>query len=185
MSLNQLSDWLFQFHLVRLKEFAERTGRGHSYISIPFSTIKREKVTESSPFPFISIPFSTIKSLQQKYTQPKLRIFQFHLVRLKALRSKKKEAEKKFQFHLVRLKGFGRILFKAEEQISIPFSTIKSIIGRIIISTSIIFQFHLVRLKVFGSENEDCPEHISIPFSTIKRRTAIEKILHSAYFNSI
>ena len=84
-----------------------------------------------------------------------------------------------FQFHLVRLKGEAVKSVVTLVDISIPFSTIKSVIcecGRMFI---IKFQFHLVRLK--GST--DCPNQyvirISIPFSTIK---SFKKLVNPATF---
>ena len=55
----------------------------------------------------ISIPFSTIKSLVVGADLSRFKIFQFHLVRLKAKEKVKKGDKNLFQFHLVRLKVFS------------------------------------------------------------------------------
>ena len=54
--------------------------------------------------------------------------------------------------------------------ISIPFSTIKSLIASGAASRAQAFQFHLVRLKVITGRSNKSINKISIPFSTIKSR---------------
>ena len=57
------------------------------FISIPFSTIKRDfNSLETVLDSLISIPFSTIKSPGRKDKVVRIRRFQFHLVRLKDIR---------------------------------------------------------------------------------------------------
>ena len=75
-------------------------------ISIPFSTIKREKdegVQQDRP----QFQFHLVRLKGACPSLPVHKIeFQFHLVRLKVLHENNRGIKKQFQFHLVRLKGF-------------------------------------------------------------------------------
>ena len=69
-----------------------------------------------------------LKANKSKTNSPSLLLFQFHLVRLKAAGCEGGRREAEFQFHLVRLK----VPYRIYGGIELPG-----------------FQFHLVRLKVF------------------------------------
>ena len=107
----------------------------------------------------ISIPFSTIKSVKTFCGKRVYLIFQFHLVRLKDLFSLFNTLHSCiFQFHLVRLKACLLKFHQNTSVISIPFSTIKSLVEVKDARIELLFQFHLVRLKVPLS-----PESIASP----------------------
>ena len=55
---------IFQFHIVRLKDWERDEYDGYTYISIPYSSIKRENALKRLKISlFISIPYSSIKSM--------------------------------------------------------------------------------------------------------------------------
>ena len=117
----------FQFHLVRLK------GPGWHEAPAPCA---------------ISIPFSTIKSPHIPSEAPHIPSFQFHLVRLKVMKTKDvNNTPFIFQFHLVRLKASSYLVALRSSSISIPFSTIKRKSVKNYVPKPTEFQFHLVRLK--------------------------------------
>ncbi len=60
-------------------------------------------------FQDVSIPFGAIKRVYSLSADVLMKMFQFHLVRLKDyLSSNAGSFEKAFQFHLVRLKGYRK-----------------------------------------------------------------------------
>ena len=118
---------IFQFLIVRLKEPAAKWYCDYADISIPYSTIKSCEACKHSPLRCISIPYSTIKR------QPRFR---------------SSSISWRFQFLIVRLKALTVLGFVVSMRISIPYSTIKSLlVGRSSRTASV----------------------ISIPYSTIKR----------------
>ena len=138
---------LFQFHLVRLK--VERyipVPLRSSFVSIPFSTIKRRSEPEGDRLREVSIPFSTIKSLHGAHRAHEREVFQFHLVRLKEKRGSITPAPRKFQFHLVRLKDALFCHLVIYQQFQFHLVRLKESLNAKIINRWK-FQFHLVRLK--------------------------------------
>ena len=93
---------------------------------------------------------------------------------------------RKFQFHLVRLKESEEdYKQQIEAHVSIPFSTIKSILCHVLFYLCSEFQFHLVRLKAYDRRLVHIYIVVSIPFSTIKRKAEPIPISSPSCFNSI
>ena len=95
---------------------------------------------------FISIPFSTIKRENRQSLRQSSQIFQFHLVRLKVSENNVERWRTQFQFHLVRLKAsishcFTRIYQFQFHLVRLKAEAIKKA------KEAFRFQFHLVRLK--------------------------------------
>ena len=123
--LLNLSETLFQFHMVRLKE------PPWFYSFFPYC---------------ISIPHGTIKSSREPGAGRPRRQFQFHMVRLKGGRLGDAEGLDEFQFHMVRLKAIDtecrrvRIVFQFH---MVRLKGLRSTCA----SSRTTFQFHMVRLK--------------------------------------
>ena len=166
----------FQFHLVRLKVTNSIFQYLFSRISIPFSTIKSHCEIVRFFRRGISIPFSTIKSMLSAPIIKLVKIFQFHLVRLKAANNSNIAVPTLISIPFSTIKRdipFPYLI--RDKEISIPFSTIKSMKTKDVNNTPFIFQFHLVRLKACELSKYSARACISIPFSTIKRNQRTQK----------
>ena len=116
-------------------------------VSIPYSSIKRDTTEYVTCRSLVSIPYSSIKSQTRGKRDISNRVFQFHIVRLKAVPTNEPYETNAFQFHIVRLK----VLFRSAYLFF--FFT---------------FQFHIVRLKVSGFIVHRKSYGVSIPYSSIK-----------------
>ena len=82
------------------------------YISIPFSTIKREYAKEMWDYTnLFQFHLVRLKACSDSFAAQDFPPFQFHLVRLKGYQPLTMRYDgSKFQFHLVRLKGRPKII---------------------------------------------------------------------------
>ena len=184
-TLSSMSPSLFQFHLVRLKVFNLSESHKMSVFQFHLVRLKAKETFGGFQLFRISIPFSTIKSQRIRYLYGIRDEFQFHLVRLKVICSTPNTRSTIFQFHLVRLKAHmcrylgGSILFQFH------LVRLKGT-GRCCFSRDLWkFQFHLVRLKAYQFATCYGSCSISIPFSTIKSLLLIWITLEEIHFNSI
>ena len=115
-------------------------------ISIPYSTIKRNKRRQPSFSLRISIPYSTIKSLSFQSFLCSLLWFQFLIVRLKAHQHVPQQFLAFISIPYSTIKSQTDAQYLNNPSISIPYSTIKRIFAYITFFRSL----------------------ISIPYSTIK-----------------
>ena len=120
-----------------------------SAVSIPYSSIKSINVVLRNLPVAVSIPYSSIKSLMQRYFCMKyLKLFQFHIVRLKEVIAWNAICVTFVSIPYSSIKRFIRLVSRvAAKSVSIPYSSIKS-----------------------PCERPLMPWHsVSIPYSSIKR----------------
>ena len=102
--------FLFQFHIVRLKDEYTFKKVAKQGISIPYSSIKRSRITLTSFPNVISIPYSSIKRVK-KPTAASLAFcisIPYSSIKSKRTRCLSPPASP-FQFHIVRLKGHAAL----------------------------------------------------------------------------